>query len=86
MTISWMNPVGLQFPESGKVLVRGPQDALDYLLTIWPTEGSALYQKCRVVCMEALEGVLPIEEARMIFRSAAEEAGIASSGSDRLSS
>ena len=80
MSISWKKPVELQFPSSGRVSVRGPQEALDYLLAIWPTEEGELYMKCKVACMEAIAGVTPVEEACTIFRSAAAEVGIYSSG------
>jgi hypothetical protein len=76
MTISWKEPVELVFADSGKVLVTGPQDALDYLLTIWPTEEDDLYAKCKQACMEAIEGVRPPEDARSIFERAGREAGI----------
>jgi hypothetical protein len=76
MNISWKIPVELQFPKSGRVSVRGPQEALDYLLAIWPTEEGELYMKCKVACMEALGGVTLVEEARTIFQSAAAEVGI----------
>ncbi|WP_426232374.1 DUF982 domain-containing protein [Pararhizobium sp. DWP3-4] len=82
MNISWKKPVELQFADSGKVSVRGPQDALDYLLAIWPTEEGELYLKCKAACMEAIEGVRPVEEACTIFQSAAAEVGISSSGTD----
>lgn len=80
MNIFWKIPVELQFPRSGRVSVRGPQEALDYLLAIWPMEEGDLYMKCKVACMEALEGVTPVEEARTIFQSAAAEVGIYLSG------
>ncbi|MCV9967795.1 DUF982 domain-containing protein [Pararhizobium sp. BT-229] len=73
MNISWEKPVELQFSDNVRVSVRGPQEALDYLLAIWPTEEGALYMKCKAACMEAIEGVTPVEEARRIFRSAAAE-------------
>ena len=76
MSISWNIPVELQFPSSGRVSVSGPQEALDFLLAIWPTEDGELYMKCKAACMEALEGVTPVEEARTIFQSAAAEVGI----------
>jgi Protein of unknown function (DUF982) len=82
MSISWKKPVELQFPNIGRVSVRGPQEALDYLLAIWPTEEGELYMKCKVACMEAIEGVTPVEEACTIFRSAAAEVGVSSSGSN----
>ncbi|WP_082512192.1 DUF982 domain-containing protein [Rhizobium sp. Root1204] len=66
----------LVFADSGKVKVHGPQEALDYLLVIWPTEDGELYLKCKAACMEALEGVIPTEEARRLFEYAAKDAGI----------
>ncbi|CAN7731342.1 DUF982 domain-containing protein [Rhizobium sp. LjRoot98] len=78
MTNSWEEPVKLVFADSGTVLVTGPREALEYLLYIWPTSQTELYAKCKETCMEAIEGVTPVEEARSVFERAAREARLLS--------
>jgi len=78
MTISWDRPVELYFADSNKVTVNGPKEALDYLLAMWPTEQGDVYLNSKNACMEAIEGVVPVEQARQAFVAAAEKAGIAS--------
>jgi len=45
---------------------------------MWPTEQGDVYLNSKNACMEAIEGVVPVEQARQAFVAAAEKAGIAS--------
>ncbi|WP_162246376.1 DUF982 domain-containing protein [Rhizobium sp. LjRoot98] len=76
MTVSWSEPVEFVVPGSGDVKVRGPQDALDYLVILCPSDDGGAYHTCKTACSEAIDVVVSTETARQAFVVIVRDAGM----------
>ena len=70
----WANPVGIRIGYGSSELVRGPEQALEYLTRRWPVTEGPYYDLAKLKCAAAAERRASAEEAREIFISAAIEA------------
>jgi len=77
MSISrWSSPVTILSTEGGQQTVRGPFDALIFLLDEWPDKRGPAYVRARSACRAALAGRQAPDWARDMFLQAAQEAQI----------
>lgn len=67
----WAHPVTLNIPNVGDINVAGPRDALNLMLTKWPSSGDEAHEAAKRACFQALEGVPPLERSREAFVAAA---------------
>lgn len=72
--ISWAKPVAIRIGYGSSELVRGPEEACDYLTRRWPTSEGTYYGVALRKCTAAIDRRVPAEEARELFISAAIEA------------
>jgi hypothetical protein len=70
----WANPVGVRIGYGSSELIRGPDQALDYLTHRWPVREGRYYELAKLRCAAAAERRGSAEEAREVFISAAIEA------------
>ncbi|CAD7034765.1 hypothetical protein REJC140_03358 [Pseudorhizobium endolithicum] len=71
---SWASPVGIRIGYGSSELIRGPEQALEYLTGRWPVTNGRYYDLAKLKCAAALERRASAEEAREVFISAAIEA------------
>ncbi|MGV1822665.1 DUF982 domain-containing protein [Agrobacterium tumefaciens] len=77
MSISrWSSPVTILSTEGGRQTVRGPFEALIFLLDEWPDKRGPAYVRARSACRAALAGRQGPDWARDMFLQAAQEAQI----------
>jgi hypothetical protein len=73
-SIKWSEPVrvriGYGFPE----VIRGPQEALDYLNWRWPVREGTYYMQALTECAASLQRKVPLEAVRETFVLASIEA------------
>ena len=73
----WKKSVLLEFNGvSGFRTVTNTHDAARCLLSKWPDQSSKAYHRAKGMCLDALEGRKPDEDARTAFIDAAREAQI----------
>ncbi len=73
----WANPVGIRFGGYGSSeLIRGPEQALEFLTGRWPVTEGSYYDLAKSKCAAAAQRRASAEEAREIFISAAIEADV----------
>lgn len=75
----WKKTVLLEFAGAGVSGIRSvtsTDDAARCLLYKWPDQSSKAYHRARGLCLDALEGRKPDEDAREAFLDAAREAQI----------
>lgn len=70
----WTNPVGVRIGYGSSELIRGPDQALDYLTHRWPVREGRYYELAMLRCAAAAERRGSAEEACEAFISAATEA------------
>ena len=73
----WKNAVLLEFVGTGAGGLRtvtSTDDAARCLLYKWPDQSSKAYHRAKGMCLDALEGRKPDEDAREAFLDAAREA------------
>jgi hypothetical protein len=72
----WKNAVLLEFNGHGTRTVTSTDDAARCLLYRWPDQSSKAYHRAKGMCLDALEGRKPDEDARAAFLDAARAARI----------
>ncbi|MBP0581111.1 DUF982 domain-containing protein [Labrys sp. LIt4] len=72
----WSVPVKLETPVGQVRLIASAEEASDFLLNHWPTEGGDKHLLARRACVEALAGSIPASLARKAFIEACEESGM----------
>ena len=73
----WKKSVLLDITGPGGLrTVTSTDDAARYLLYKWPDQTSKAYHRAKGMCLDALEGRKPDDEAREAFIDAAREARI----------
>lgn len=73
----WKEAVQLELATAGGLrIVTSTDDAARCLLYKWPDQTSKAYHRAKGMCLDALEGRKPDEEARQAFIDAAREAQI----------
>lgn len=72
--MEWRVPVAIRIGYGGSELVRGPEQACDYLTNRWPFFEGVYHDLAERKCRAAMERRASSEEARDIFVSAAMEA------------
>ena len=73
----WEKSVHLELVSAGELrTVSSTDDAARCLLYKWPDQSSKAYHRAKGMCLDALEGRKPVEEARQAFIDAANEAHI----------
>lgn len=74
----WKKSVLLEFAgPAGFRTVTSTDDAARCLLYKWPDQNSKAYHRAKGLCLDALEGRRPDDEARQAFIDAAHEAQVA---------
>lgn len=74
--LRWREPVWVGSGYGAPEPVRGPRQAISYLIFRWPTVSSTVVKRARSKCLAALQKQLTCEAAREAFVRAAEEAHI----------
>ncbi|UVC09798.1 DUF982 domain-containing protein [Rhizobium sp. TH2] len=73
----WKKSVQLELAAAGGLrIVTSTDEAARCLLYKWPDQSSKAYHRAKGMCLDALEGRKPDEEARQAFIDAALEAHI----------
>jgi len=73
----WKESVQLELAQAGGLrIVTSTDEAARCLLYKWPDQTSKAYHRAKGMCLDALEGRKPDEEARQAFIDAAREAHI----------
>lgn len=72
----WSRPVKFEIGAGQFRVVASCEEASDFLLNHWPTEGGDKHLLARRACLDALAGSLPADHARRAFIEACEEAGM----------
>ncbi len=72
----WNKPVCVTVGDTGEQLVKGPHDALALMTEKWPFIRGAEFVRARSLCRAALDGRKTVEEARVQFEQAINEARI----------
>lgn len=70
----WSATVDIDFVSTGRQEVRGPFEALILLTDHWPYRQGIRFVRARSACRGALAGYMPLEEARVAFVVAVDEA------------
>lgn len=69
----WNEPVELSSP-SGSLKVSGPFEALAHMTENWPAQQGLDFVRARSACRGAIAGHRTVDEARIAFEAAANEA------------
>lgn len=69
----WENPVRTALPGGGLQDVRGPFEALALLTGGWPFLAGPHFIRAKISCKAALDGRVPIEQAKRDFELAVRE-------------
>ncbi len=73
-TVTWGQPLEVDFVYAGVRAIGGPAEALNCLKHLWPDRRGPRYVAARSVCRAAIDGRKSVEQAREVFRTALEEA------------
>lgn len=79
-TGKWQEPVVILLETVGVQTVEGPYAAALIMQTIWPLKDGRHLREATAICLAACEREASLDEARLAFLSAVEEAGIRRQG------
>jgi hypothetical protein len=73
----WKREVQIDLAGKGKYrTLRSTDDAAECLLYSWPRKRGRALKEARLACLYALEGEIPVDQAREAFLAAADEADL----------
>jgi hypothetical protein len=70
----WTRDVKIETRRAHFETIENTEEALRFLVERWPGRGGDLHLEARRICLSVLAGKSPIEDARIAFIRAAQEA------------